>query len=313
MDEPMTHERCSELLRGYAGGELPREVADDVRAHLAACEECRVEERAVAVLFATGTADAQPLDDLERARLHRGLAQELFTPRATSHTAGFAAPERRWVRWLVPATAAAAVLAGVLVMTLGGGVNDSASNTAIAPAAEDGGADSEGLEDSSSGRGKGKGSRSSALSAQSGGGAAPDAEADYGAPENPRPAFDPDRGVITTSELYEIGRGHLFRSFADAYRPAEAPDLYDEFLEVLAAEAIGLGPQIEECAATVPEDSVVPTYATVGEYDGRRAFVLGFVTSDPGSSTLDRYLILVWELDDCGQPIDTLSERIGRG
>ncbi len=53
-----------------------------------------------------------------------------------------------------------------------------------------------------------------------------------------------------------------------------------------------------------------PSCGSVAEYDGTRALVLGFVTSDPGSPKLDRYLMWVWELDECEQPIDTVFERI---
>lgn len=315
MDEAMTHDRCSELLRGYARGELPDDVSGEVRAHLATCAECRAEERAVAALAVTDEVDARPLDDVERARLHRGLAQEVFTARANADVAGGPGRERRWVRWVAPAATAAAVLAGVLVMTLGGGSGDDAGQTALQPfsaenegGAEAGGADDSATQSQAGGGGKleDKDGRRRGLTAASG-----QASTDFAGPEQPAPSFDPDRGTITASELSEIGRGHLFVSFADAYRPKDGPGLYDRFLEVLTTEATGLGPQIEACAATLPQDgSLIPAYATAGEYDGRRALVLGFVTGDPGSRKLDRYLMWVWEIDVCEQPIDTLFEYI---
>ncbi|HYP22528.1 MAG TPA: hypothetical protein VEV43_03055 [Actinomycetota bacterium] len=313
----MTHDRCSELLRGYARGELPDDVSDEVRAHLATGGDCRAEERAVAALAVTDGVDARPLDDVERARLQRGLAQELFTARANADVAGAAAPERRWARWIAPAATAAAVLAGVLVMTLGGGADD-AAETALQPfsRAGEGGADAGGADDSAAqsqagGQVEDKRGRRRGLTAATG---QASTESDFAGPEQPAPVFDPDGGTITTSELSEIGRGRLFRSFADSYRPEDGPGLYDRFLEQLTTDAVALGPQIEACAATLPQDgSLIPTYATVGEYDGRRALVVGFVTGDPGSRTLDRYLMWVWEIDVCEQPIDTLFERIDSG
>lgn len=320
MDEAMTHDRCSELLRGYVRGELPREVAGEVREHLGTCADCRAEEQAVAALAVNDAVDARPLDDVERARLHRGLAQELFLSRANTDVAGAGSGGRRWVRWIAPAAAAAAVVGAVVVMTLGGGVDDAG----IAPLSQqDGGADAGaggGVEDSSEALeahaddkpGRHRSSSSAAVTGEAAG--AGGEQADFAGPDAPRPVFDPDRGKLTDAELAEIGRGHPFDEYANAYEPSDGPGLYDRSLDVLKKEAVGIGPQIDECAATLPQDgSIVPVYATVGQYDGRNALVLGFVSSDPGSRELDRFLMWVWEMDDCEQPIDTLFGRIGPG
>lgn len=311
MDEAMTHDRCSELLPRYVRGELPRDLADEVRAHLGSCEECRAEERAVATLSAVVAPDPSPLEDMERARLHRGLAQELFTSRANADVAG--AGGRRWSRWVVPAAAAAAVLAAAAVMTLGGGVgdSDSAAVHSSLKANEGGGGGGDAVRDSSdAARGTESAETQRALSglsseADAAGGVA------YGAPGQPEPRFEPDAGALTPAELSEIGRGKLFRSFAAAYRPDDGPRLYDGFLDALGKDAPELRGEIDECAATLPQDgTLIPAYATTGEYDGRDALVLGFVTSDPGSRKLDRYLMWVWARGECDQPVDTLFEYI---
>lgn len=311
MDEAMTHDRCSELLPGYVRGELTRALAEEVRAHLGSCEDCRAEERAVATLAAVVAPDPGPLQELERARMHRGLAQELFTSRANADVAGAAG--RRWSRWVVPAAAAAAVLAAVAVTTLGGGAGDSDS-TAVHSSlrANDGDGDGgDAVHDSTeAGSGKEEAETQRALS-----GVSSEADAAAGAafvaPGQPEPRFDRDAGALTPADLSEIGRGKLFRSFAAAYRPDDGAGLYDGFLDALGRDAPELRAEIDECAATLPQDgTLIPAYATTGEYDGRDALVLGFVTSDPGSRKLDRYLMWVWARGECDQPVDTLFEYI---
>ena len=302
----LTHERCSELLRGYARGELPRDVAEGVRAHLAGCEECRAEQHAVAVLAAG--PEAGPMDDLERARLHRGLAQELFATRANADVAGVAPPSQPWTRWIAPVAAAAAVVAAVVVMTTQGGSDDAAQLGVRAPAegGDAGGSVEDSTRDGGGEGGKSGEGRSRALSATTEQGPAP-----HAAPR-PLPEFDPDAGSLTTADLSAIGRsGDLFGSFADAYAPTDGPLLYDEYLGILTKKAGGIEAEIEECAATLPQDgTVIPVYGALGEYDDTDVLVLGFVTSDPGSDELDRYLMWVWERGNCRQPIDTLFEEL---
>lgn len=314
----MTHDRCSELLRGYVRNELPRDLADEVRGHLAACDACRAEERAVAATAVTDGADARPLDDMERARLHRGLAQELFTPGANDVRAP-APASRRWARWIVPATTAAAVLAGVLVMTQGGGMDADVPESAAVQApvedeggsgAADAGAGGAGGSGTSTGRPSGKAGTDThrALSAAAG---TEGAQAEFDAPQDPLPVFDADRGVLTSSELTDIAQGGHFRRFALSYRPKDASDLYDGFLDLIASEADDLAPRIAECAATLPQDSLIPAYATTGEYRGNRVLVLGFVSSDYGAR-LNRVLIWAWKQGDCDEPVETLFQKIGR-
>jgi hypothetical protein len=310
MDEAMTHDRCSELLLGYVRGELPSALSDEVRAHLAGCSDCRAEEKAVAALTVTADDDSTPLDDMERARLHRGLAQELFTARANADVAGAAPASRGWARWIVPAGTAAAVLAGVLVTTLGGGLGDTGGDAGVAPLSREEGPAEGGGGDAVSPRDRvaDEDNRRNHVTAHSG--EAAESQTTFAGPEAPDPVFDPDAGTLTASDLSDIGRP-VFEAFAAAYRPGDGARVYDGFLAALAREDAGVRPQIEECAATLPQDgSLIPAYAAVGEYEGHRALVLGFVTSDPGSRRLDRYLVSVWDLEECAQPVDTVFERI---
>ncbi|HYO60321.1 MAG TPA: zf-HC2 domain-containing protein [Actinomycetota bacterium] len=308
MDDPMNHDRCSELLRGYLAGELSHDEAQGVRAHLAGCEDCRAEER---TLVAVGAAPVVPMDDLERARLHRALAQELFTPRANADvTGGGGAP--RWTKWIAPAFAGAAVIAGVFAMTTGGGTDES---TSFGADSAEGGAAPEALEDSQA-------------NTESGGGggrtrAGPDSEVSHDAAassgeesaylmQSPAPEFVGDLGSTTTRELSATGRsGEVFRSAAAAHRASEGDEVYDDLLGRLVKQAGDAGDEVDECAATLPQDgSILPAYGGLARYDDRDVLVLGFVTNDPGTDELGRYLLWVWERGSCEQPLDTLFGRI---
>lgn len=306
MDEAMTHETCSELLAGYVRGELPPAQAEEVRTHLAGCDECRAEERAVAALTATEVR----MDDVERARLHRGLAQELFAARANADVAG-AAPaggRREWTRWIAPALASAAVLAGVLVVATGNGTDDAAELSIQDP--DRSGEQESGL-DSAEGGGaahSGKPGRTRALS-----GAASSEESAYDLEDaGPQPVFVANAGALDARELSATGRtGEPFASFVKGYLPGDARPLYEPFLRSLASVAGDAGPQVEECAATLPQDgTLLPAYGALARYEGEDALVLGFVTSDPGSERFDRYLMWVWARGSCRQPIDTLFEHV---
>ncbi|MDQ3914499.1 MAG: zf-HC2 domain-containing protein [Actinomycetota bacterium] len=311
----MTHERCSELLSAYAAGDLPRGDAEAVRAHLEACAECRAEQRAAAAFAAP---PGEGLSDLERARLHRALAQELFVSRANAEVAATPS-EPPWKRWILPALgSAAAVLIALLVITGGlvGGGDDQAS---IGTEGDAGGSDAsletaqEATTDTAAGGGAGGGgephsSDDRALSATSGG---PAAAFDS---EGPRPEFEPDAGRLSAEELASIGRSsELFQAFSNRYTVGDVGVLRERFLRRLVASSGAASDQARRCAATLPQDEpILPAYGATGTYDGRDALVLGFVTNDAGSAALDRYLMWVWAKGSCRQPVDTLFERIDR-
>ena len=318
MDE-MTHDRCSELLGEHVRGELPADLAGEVRAHLEGCAECRAEEQAVLAL-----ASPEPgLDDMERTRLHRALAQELFTAPANADLAG-GPGDGGWRRWVVPALgSAAAVLVAALVLTGGflGGGDDSESSQAGRSSAEVesfGGLEDSSDADAGAGGGAGGGGASEALS---GPGRAQDVTTEAASSgttmyegDGPQPEFDADAGALTSEELAELGRtSPLFRSFADRYAAADVSTLREEFTRRLADSAGGVSAQVRRCADTLPADEpLLPAYGAKARYEGRDALVLGFVTTDAGSPSLDRYLMWVWAKGSCRQPIDTLFERIDR-
>lgn len=309
----MTHEMCSEQLHAYVAGDLARDDAEAVRAHLDECSDCRAEEQAVAALAARPD---EPLTDLERGRLHRALSRELFSPRANEDVAT-PAPGTPWKRWIAPALgSAAAVLVALLVVTGGltGGGDDSASQGAA-----DGGGTDASLESSgdavepagggggSAAREKDKPTQDQALSAAAG-------EAGSAYNRGPQPQFDADAGTLSAEELSSIGRrSDLFREFAATYTVDDARDLRGRFLRRLASESGAASTQVRECAATLPQDEpILPAYGATGKYGDRDALVLGFVTNDASSSSLDRYLMWVWTKGSCRTPVDTLFERIDR-
>lgn len=313
MDE-MTHERCSELLHAHARGELERDLDDRVRAHLAACGECRAEERAVAAL----AAPAPAMDEFERARLHRSLTQELFSAPANADVAGAAGP-RSWRRWIAPAAGAAALVAGIAFVGLAGGLSGSDEETGGsglsrvgAPARDADGADE--LESESDAGAGGSGS---------GGGVAgrPEPAAEAGQAESragladggPAPEFDGDAGTLTTRALSETGRsGDVFTSFAATYTAADVEGLAEDFVGRLARSAGEAGADVRACGGTLPDDAtILPAYGALGEYAGEDVLVIGFVTTESGGP-LDRYLMWIWARGSCAQPIDTLVGGIDR-
>ncbi|MDQ4024052.1 MAG: zf-HC2 domain-containing protein [Actinomycetota bacterium] len=307
----MTHERCSELLRSYAGGDLSRDDAESVRAHLEECADCRAEEAAIGALMA---AAGEPLTELERARLHRALSQELFPGRANDDVATQGrAPG--WKRWIVPAmSSAAAVLAALLVIT--GGLLGSGDDEASVGL--DGGgsqlsteaAGENQIESTGGGGGSGAGggapTKDRALSAASG-----EAGTAYDS-AGPQPRFDADAGELSPEDLSAIGRSSdLFENFSDHYTVDDVEGLREPFLRRLVRSSGDAAGQVSRCAATLPqEEPILPAYGATGRYDGRDALVLGFVTNDAGSRALDRYLMWVWTKGECRTPVHTLFERI---
>ncbi len=74
MKGSMDHDTVSELLDRYVRGELAREQADEVGAHLTDCADCSSELIALQALGA-GAVPA-PLTELERAGLRRAVLSQ---------------------------------------------------------------------------------------------------------------------------------------------------------------------------------------------------------------------------------------------
>ncbi|MGH2755955.1 MAG: zf-HC2 domain-containing protein, partial [Actinomycetota bacterium] len=127
----LEHERCSELLGPLLRGELSERETALVKEHLAGCEECRAERLGLEALAgAPGVmaVSAEPLSELERARLHRAVSAALPHPRTI-------VPDtpKPWVARLAPYLGAAAALVlvvfGVTQMDLGGSDEDAGFST----------------------------------------------------------------------------------------------------------------------------------------------------------------------------------------
>ncbi len=136
-----------ELIAAVAEGTLPANEAADLEARIAADPVASAElEAQRAALAALAAATPPRLDDLERRRLHRSVADELdlvLPEPATRRT-------RRWpVNWSALATAAAVLLGVALAAPLLSLLNTSDSSgdatTTVVAAADSGEADLESL------------------------------------------------------------------------------------------------------------------------------------------------------------------------
>ncbi|HEY7876548.1 MAG TPA: zf-HC2 domain-containing protein [Actinomycetota bacterium] len=287
MTEPISHERCSELLADHAAGRLDAADAARVDAHLAACAECTAELRAVMALRAP--VEDRPLTELERARLRSGIRRQVAAQPTPASK-----PSRRW------ATAASALGAAAL-LAIGGFAVVSLSS---------GGDDSETAAGGSDDSGQGGGTDT----AESGGGARLDAAA----PEAPpRPTFDQDVGPLSSGKLDELGRkNRALAGFARAYSADDASRLADRYVDELANQAGDPNERdlIRNCAASVYSAQPYPAllaYGARGRLQGREALVLGFAWTDEDAGVLDQFMLWTWPQDSCDQPIDYRSGKIG--
>jgi hypothetical protein len=281
-DNELTHERCSELLADYSAGELEAVETARVETHLARCGSCSRELRAVMALKVPG----EPLDDLERARLRRGIAQGLGDVIATPQR-----PSRAGARFAAALGAAALLaLGGVAVVSLSSGGDDAAREAAEA--------------------GSDLRERDGADAAQGGGGVA----ADAGTAPRPRPSYDADAGRLSKKKLRNLGeRAPTLRAFA-TLSTNDATELRDEYVSDLAAQADGpVESLILSCAEKVYEAqpyAALPAIAARGKLEGRRALVLGFAWTDEDSGRLDQFMLWTWPQSSCDRPLDYRAGQI---
>lgn len=277
----MTHDRCSELLGDYAAGRLDAPETAAVEAHLAGCPDCSTELRAV---MALRVAD-EPLSEMERARLHKGVRDRL---RGDVISATAARGARRGAR-LAAALGAAALIAvgGVAVVSLSSGGDDDA------PA--------EALMGEDAGEGGGAANDSTGTRA----GSAPAFEA---AAPQPRPSFDDDAGDLSGGKLDKLARKNAaLTAFSNAYSAKDADRLKDDYVDELADQA---GPPsqralLKRCADEVyaaQPYAALPAYAGRGSLDGRPALVLGFAWTDEDAGPLDQFMFWTWPEESCDQP-----------
>jgi hypothetical protein len=288
-NEAISHERCSELLRGYAEGALDARATAQVDEHLRACADCSAELRALMAL----RVDDVALDDLERARLRKGISDRLEAAPVGVGTAPIiAAVSPRRAR-LATALGVAALLAigGVAVISLGGD-HDRAQN-AIGSVQDRGGANGGGA------------------------GGTDDSVAAEGAPApHPRPRFERAAGKLSSAKLNRLGsRSRALTAFAGAYSAQDADRLKDAYVEDLAHQADGRDADlIRECARQVYANqayAALPAYAARGRLQGRPALVLGFAWTDEQVGPLDQFMLWTWPESSCAQPIDYRAGEIG--
>lgn len=283
----ISHERCSELLRPFAGGRLTSGETAAVEAHLEVCRDCRTELVAVRSLLA---APVGAMDDLERARLRAGVAAGLrpVTQNARPEMRPVAgAPSRPAGRrgrvqpgaWLGVAATALILFAAGLVYLGGGMVTEGGSS-------DQGGA--AGFSENSD---------------QGGGAARADAAADEGAPAA-RLATGPlavrSHPEYTEGDLGALGRTvPVFGVLARLHGPRDVGRLQAEFAGELVRELGGAPVRscLTQALAATPDG--LPVYGALGALEGRPVLVLGLVV--PGSSgARDRFVVKWWSAPGSG-------------
>lgn len=324
------HEHFSDQIERYARGELaPAEIAL-LEAHLADCHDCQAELKGIRALAAvSGPIDApfdEPMSEMERARLHRGVLAATTGERTDQSDA----PARRSIgARIAPALGAAALFAlfafGATQLFTGMGGDESA-DTAGGAAAESGEADLAdggplGLPPASARSSVGAAAGDSTLQDQDGGessgsgegteGASSEeltAESAYGA-AFPQPYFEPGPRVISESALRQLGsKRDPFESFSFSYRAGDGTDR--DALTTVLAMASPEPAEVRTCANGVfdLDPNALPAYGTLGTLDGEYVLALGFVTAPRGP--LDNYEIWVWNFGDCTTPVTRIGGRI---
>lgn len=280
----MSHSRCSELLGPFVRGDLTLAEGAAVQSHLSDCADCTRELVAVtSLLEAPGAA----MDDLERARLHAGIAGGLrqssvegnrLSRGGAATRAERSAPRKRLVgpgAWLGAAAATLILFVGGAVYLGSGGF--------VAGGSDQGGATSQGEGGESAG-GKATAPR-------------PDVTEDGSNPSGRAlgPLVARGRTGLNERSLATLGRtAPSFRAFAGAYGPEDVSRLQRRFGDALATglgDAL-VGPCLAQARRMLP--GTLPAYGATGMLDGRRVLVLGFFI--PGTGAGDgRFAVKWWD------------------
>ena len=253
------HNDRSELLRELAAGRLDATRSASLRDHLATCSDCRAELRAVQTL--RGAAQ-QALSEQERTELHEGV---LTAVRASRRPAPVArAAQRRWRERLIPALAAAAVLA---VVGVGGAslLRGLGSGGGLAGSADSGGA--------------------TALS---------DRATDRAAARALRAPFLGDVGELEQGDLLRLAdvEGAKGAAIREETAAAEAYEQRQAAPSVVAA-------QIRRCTRSVANRRrlLLPAFAATGRVEGKPVVVVGFRRGRSGPLS-----VWAWPRGSCGAP-----------
>ena len=321
----MDHERCSDLLLPYVLEELEPDASREVEEHLASCDDCRKEHAGLAALMAE---PVEPMNDIERASLHRDLSERVSIPAGPGE-------ERARMAWLPQALGVAAtllvVVVGLQALSGSGGDEDAAVSGGAGGGSMDQGAGPEGPSPVTLKLTR-AGVREAAPQAGSLGGddATTDEAADSGdaleaEPEEPEAASSENSFTVRLSEravesqLKRYARtSETFTKFAAAYRAEDVEILAPSFIEQLANEAPSAQAtsQVSECADLVVSSREVPTLpaaAAHGLFRDERSLLLGFAWTAEETGPLDNYVFYVWPVGSCETPSHSQSGRIRTG
>lgn len=318
---PMTHERCSELLRAYVQGDIAPDERAEVSAHLDACDACRHEEAGLRSLLAT---EPGSLDERERAHLRDAVMSAIAASDEETapslhklqrpSKAAFVQPVTNWRARVAGGLAAAAVVVIAGVFYLGGGFSGEDSGDTA------GGADGD--------RSTQQLSRESASTEDRAGNAIPAAGADAESEEfkdsgaggatttegfaEPAPTFIGIERRYTNARLDRLGRrGLQLVLFSRAYDTDDTARLRNDFVDRVATSAArragqAAADQVRDCAGVVldGEATALPAFGALGRLDGRDVLVLGFAWSEGGSGSLDDYMLWTWRRGSCDSLTD---------
>lgn len=314
---PIDHESVSDQLVPYVRGELHAATVSEIEEHLESCADCRLELSAVRALVSD---DVPAMTDLERAKLHRGVREQVEIAPLTT----------RAMAWVGPALSVAAFLLVVVVgiQFLGGMSGNDEDAGAGGESAADSGGDFDGPTPVTV-RLTGTDVTTFATSEASVPEPAPGEEpvqpgdsAGMGArPPNAKKKDGPRADLALPADDLVRRRlsryastGKTFVSFASAYSAEDAESLRDEFTATLLQDAPpGARDQLVECADFVAEARPSPTLPVVaghGNFAGKRALMLGFVWTDEPTGPLDQFMIFVWGRGNCDNILHYQSGQI---
>ena len=328
---PMTHERCSELLTSYVHDEIAPDDRAEVRAHLDGCDACRHEEAGLRALLAT---ESGSLDERERTHLRGAVMSAIAASEEEPVPSLFkmqrpakgavAQPKRNWRAGLAGAVAAAAVVIVGAVFYLGGGL--AGQDTMESGGQDDG--DTQQLTQESRSNDEGPAGKEIPAAAPDqapqgvqGGSAGGDTGSTTATSEGfaePVPAFIGVERRYTNRRLKHAGqRGLQLVLFSRAYNTRDSSRLRDGFVDRLAQSAARragevAADQVRDCAAVVlaGEDTALPAFGAFGRRGGDDVLVLGFAWRESGSGPLEDYMLWTWRRGSCDSPIDYRSGAI---
>jgi hypothetical protein len=301
------HERCSELLGPHLRGELDAGEARSVADHLASCTECRDERRALEALLSGGPEEPEGLTDVDRARLHRSVWDEVRPEPAR--------PKRSLGSRLAPFVGAAALVALIAVGIVSGGTGGDDADGG----GESGSADmSTEISGNDSGATGGEEPAAEESEARNGDEEVTDAveeETNLSAADpGSSPYFEQEAGIFSQARFRLIGRGGPFTNYAEKFDAARATEIQADYfglLERAAPPEVGDVRPCAERAAAEFGNTALAGYGGTGTYEGAAALVLGFAYSS-NAEDVDTWGFAILDESDCRRIIEVFSGRIGR-